>query len=160
MFERLPLKDIHLPDPVSWWPPAVGWWLLLGAVVVLGLLVRPAARAVRRMRARRRLCRQALDELAHLRRELEAGGDTGRTLERLSVLLRRVALSVFPAPGIAGRTGRAWVDWLRRTGPDGLDPAALEPLIDGPYRPDPPGAPPSLFDVAGRWIRHVTRQAS
>jgi cbb3-type cytochrome oxidase subunit 3 len=25
----LPLKDIHLPEAISWWPPAIGWWLLL-----------------------------------------------------------------------------------------------------------------------------------
>ncbi len=30
------LRDIHLPDPISWWPPAPGWWVL--AVVVLALL--------------------------------------------------------------------------------------------------------------------------
>ena len=25
----LPLRDIHLPDPVSLWPLASGWWILM-----------------------------------------------------------------------------------------------------------------------------------
>lgn len=27
------LKDIQLPEPVSWWPLAYGWWVLIGLVV-------------------------------------------------------------------------------------------------------------------------------
>lgn len=36
----LPLKPIHLaPDP-SWWPPALGWWILAVLVLaILGLLI-------------------------------------------------------------------------------------------------------------------------
>lgn len=29
------LRDIHLPQPPGWWPPAPGWWLL-GLLAVLG----------------------------------------------------------------------------------------------------------------------------
>lgn len=38
---ELALADIHTPDAVSAWPPAVGWWLLLMlvAMVVAGLII-------------------------------------------------------------------------------------------------------------------------
>ncbi|MBV1912177.1 MAG: DUF4381 domain-containing protein, partial [Cycloclasticus sp.] len=34
MNEELPLRDIHLPDAITWWPPAIGWWLLLAVIIV------------------------------------------------------------------------------------------------------------------------------
>jgi len=156
MFERLPLKDIHLPDPVSWWPPGIGWWLLLPALVALVLLARALVGVLRRARGRRRLRRQALAELARIERELEAGGDGARAMERISILLRRVAITIFPGSGVPGRAGRAWVDWLGRTGPADIDAGALAPLADAPYRAVLEASPRPAVAAAGRWIRHVT----
>ena len=34
----LPLRDIELPEAISWWPLAPGWWLLLMVVLTLGFL--------------------------------------------------------------------------------------------------------------------------
>ena len=34
----LPLRDIHLPDPVSWWPLAPGWLALIMLLVIVVLL--------------------------------------------------------------------------------------------------------------------------
>ena len=31
------LRDIHLPEAVSWWPLAPGWWIL-GATLVVGII--------------------------------------------------------------------------------------------------------------------------
>ena len=33
--ETLPLRDIHLPDPIGWWPLAPGWWGVLGLVLLI-----------------------------------------------------------------------------------------------------------------------------
>lgn len=160
MFEQLPLKDIHLPEPVSWWPPAAGWWLLAAVTVLLGLAAWKLAAVLRRALKRRRLRRQALDELRGIRRELEARGDAARALESLSVLLRRVAVTVSSDRGVPGRAGKAWVDWLARTGPAGLERSALAALAEAPYRPAADIAARPVLDAAGHWIRHVTTRAS
>ena len=34
------LRDVHMPDPISWWPPAVGWWMIVVvSVIVVGLVL-------------------------------------------------------------------------------------------------------------------------
>ncbi|MBT3527943.1 MAG: DUF4381 domain-containing protein, partial [Porticoccaceae bacterium] len=30
------LRGIHLPDPISWWPLAPGWWVLI-VIFIAGL---------------------------------------------------------------------------------------------------------------------------
>ena len=32
----LPLRDLHLPDAIGWWPLAPGWW---GVIAALGVLL-------------------------------------------------------------------------------------------------------------------------
>lgn len=157
MFEQLPLRDIHLPDPVSWWPPAIGWWLLpvvLFLIILLGWMLMKSAR--RRIR-RRRLRRRALDELARIEREFQATGDIDGTMESVSVLLRRVAVTLFTDRGVAGRVGRDWVEWLRRTGPPNLAAASFDPLVEAPYRALPNAAPLRVLNTVRQWICHVTR---
>lgn len=96
------LQDIVELPPVSWWPLASGWWFLLGALVVLGLLVgwrqwlRWQANAYRRAAIR----------------ELEAASNTAEVAD----ILKRAALCVYPRTHIASLTGSSWVDWLRETG--------------------------------------------
>ncbi len=152
------LGDWHLPDPVSWWPPAPGWWLLAALVVTLIVL------AVLHWRARRRrdaALRTALAELARLRANLKAGGMDGLTpgdfTAAVSILLRRLALTRFARARVAGLSGHAWLDFLDETGGGGAfagGPGRL--LADLPYRP--PGSVTAadlqpLAELAERWIR-------
>lgn len=103
----LPLRDIHLPAAVSWWPPAPGWWLLAFGVVA-GVTV--LAWRLWRQRTRRR--RQIRRELEQLSRDYRDGGDVSRLLQGLSALLRRAALSVDERARVASLTGADWLQYL------------------------------------------------
>ncbi len=64
------LKDIHLPVPPGWWPPAPGWWLLFAlllAGVGWGLLW------LKRKRAKSAPLRQARHLYQQVWQEFQAG---------------------------------------------------------------------------------------
>ena len=129
---ELPLRDIHLPEPVGWWPPAPGWWLLLGLA-----LAGAAAWAWLAWRRRTRVRRAALAELKRIERDYAAKGDVARLAKELSTLMRRAAITAEERRRVAGLTGEEWLAWLDR----GLDgrPFSEGPgrcLAEAPYRAD------------------------
>lgn len=143
--EQIPLRDLHLPEAIGWWPPAPGWWLLAG--VLLAALAWVLVRAWRRWR-RERARRLALRELARLRREHRARPDPVALGARLSVLLRRTMLAYGARGEVAGLTGERWLEWLDR----GLEdrPFSAGPgrsLAELPYRA--PASRGAAADVDG-----------
>jgi hypothetical protein len=109
---QLPLRDIHLPAPVGWWPPAPGWWLIAALAIAAGVV---AALRWRRTRSRR----TALRSIARAIAALDRGEDPAQCLQRLSVLLRRFAMTVGDAAAVAGLSGEAWLEYLNGRCPDG-----------------------------------------
>jgi hypothetical protein len=122
--EQIPLRDLHLPEAVGWWPPAPGWWLLLGLVLLAVLLLLHKAWVRWRADAARRI---ALKELARLERSWRDAPNPVLLATRLSELLRRTMLAYAPRKDVAGLTGRAWLQWLDR----GLDDRVF---TEGPGR--------------------------
>ncbi|MBI1195228.1 MAG: DUF4381 family protein [Gammaproteobacteria bacterium] len=149
------LRDIHLPAPVPWWPPAPGWW----AVAAATLLTVALAWILYRRHRQNRWRRSALAALALVRESLPEH-QTGQ----LSVLLRRVAISRFPRQEVAGLTGQDWLAFLDRTldGGDAFRAGAGRVLIHGPYRRnETPVDPTDLTALCERWIRRLpTRRAA
>lgn len=122
--EALPLRDLHLPEAVGWWPLAPGWWVLIAlAAAGVGWLLYLEYRKWRRNAARR----VALGEFGRIRREYESGADTLAVARELSELLRRGMLAYAPRAEVAGLTGERWLGWLDR----GLDD---RPFTEGPGR--------------------------
>lgn len=126
---QLPLKDIHLPDMVGWWPPAPGWWLIL---VIIPLLFWLGLRLYRHL-SRNTALKSARKLLAEIKQD-DTQDDFER-LCRLSVLLRRVVISLAPRSEAASLTGPAWLEYLDRSLPgQPFSQGVGRQLIDAPYR--------------------------
>jgi hypothetical protein len=130
-FSALPLRDIHLPEPLAWWPPAPGWWIaaaVMLAAVAIGLV----------MRHRQRHRRAALAALEQVVAALEQGDEPVHCLQRASSVLRRYAMTVGRAatsPTIAGLTGERWLEYLdSRWERHAFATGAGRALTEAPYR--------------------------
>jgi len=130
------LRDWHLPDPVSWWPPAPGWWLVAGLALGAGALALVLWRRRWRQGA---AVRTALGELEALRGQLGTGLAPGGFAAAVSILLRRLALTRFPRERVAGLSGASWLAFLDATGGgDAFSHGPGRMLGELPYRA--PGA--------------------
>lgn len=138
------LKDIHLPDPVSWWPPAPGWWICLAVTVLLVLALVLFYQKVWKQRRYRRL---ALQELAQL---MASDMDNTSLLEAVASLLRRTAIAGSSRPAIAGLQGHDWQAYLQQQMPE--EQARL--IAVSRYQATAPAYDKqALFAAARHWIR-------
>ena len=87
------LRDIHLPDPVSWWPPAPGWWLL--SLLIIAAVCYLGVQTIRRYK-RRLYRRQAMAELKQIE-QLPCKPKVIATFE----ILRRTAICAYPDEPLA-----------------------------------------------------------
>ena len=120
------LRDIHLPDPVSWWPLAPGWWALV-ALALLAAVGMLAWTALRR-RSRRHL---ALSELDDLKRRLDSAPEAEIAAD-LARLVRRVALAVH-GRGLARLADSNWAEELAE-GRAGMPADVAGMISEAPYR--------------------------
>jgi hypothetical protein len=127
------LRGYHFPEPVSWWPPAPGWWALAGLLILLVAFLSWALVRRRRRRAALRAALTELDTLIGTRADVEPVEFT----RHLSRLLRRYALVRFPRHQVAGLAGDDWLRFLDAHG-GGTQAFSRGPgslLRDAPYRP-------------------------
>jgi hypothetical protein len=134
--QQISLRDIHLPAAVSWWPPAYGWWLLALCLLLLAVIAWWLARR-RSGRRATRLRESALRQLDAVETHYRATGDARAALAAISVLLRRLALSVAPRVQVAALTGHQWQQWLTEHCGDTGEQSMAGALTELPYQPDP-----------------------
>jgi len=103
---ELALRDIHLPEAISDWSLAIGWWLLLILIPLSCFLAYWLVKRITR--------KTAVKVAKKLLKNLKADdSQTAREkLEIISALLRRVAMSLNSRSDCAGLTGKAWLVYL------------------------------------------------
>ncbi|MCP5467583.1 MAG: DUF4381 family protein [Sinobacteraceae bacterium] len=145
----LPLRDIHLPPPVPWWPLAPGWWVLAGTLAAGAL----ALLGWWWWRRRGRLARAALAELAAVEARYAADGDPHACAAGLSAW-RRAA----PCSAEAAVTGADWLAALERLAGTPAPPALGTVLMRAAYSPAAAATlDPADLEAASRWLAGLFR---
>ncbi|MGQ0799880.1 MAG: DUF4381 domain-containing protein [Pseudomarimonas sp.] len=126
----LDLRDIHLPAEPSWWPPAIGWWVLTALALVA---VWYAGRWLLTRARRRRRLKMLLAELQHIE-QTHPLDQASQRLTAYSDLLRRACRRF--APAALALSGEAWLEFLDSD--DGDQPFSMGAgriLLHGPFQP-------------------------
>ena len=158
------LRDIHLPQPVGWWPLAPACWALAAALLVATL---GSVLLVRWRRRRRESLRAlALAELAKLEQRADASPET--LAIALTALLRRVALGRARQAGaaleassseVASLHGERWIAYLTEGRKDpACNSRVARELVHSAYAGEcaaQTGDPREWIDFTRAWIREV-----
>lgn len=155
---ELPLRDIHLPAAIHWWPLALGWWLVIGVVLLgVALAVYFTYQALKPS-----LKKQASKKLDSIELSYRENEDGVHCVSELSVFLRRVVLSQEGAlkensTKYAGLTGKAWLRCLDKSlkQPE-FSQGVGQILLKGPYQSQVEKEDVSqLIQLCRKWVNGI-----
>ena len=135
--QALTLRDIHLPEPISWWPIAPGWWIIFASLFLLIVVIFIA----KRMYISKQLKRDIKAELKNIKQQFQQTQNKPQLAKALSVLLRRASMSYYPKTDIAGLTGDHWLSYLDESNANAsagnnFQSDTGKVLLSAPYLPD------------------------
>ncbi len=147
------LRDIHLPDPINWWPLAPGWWVitLLSALLLIWLV-----RYLRDKQQGTRYRRLALAELQQAKPESSNTQDEVLFVQQLNELLKRTALAHYPRQSTASLSGKAWLEFLDQSlQTSEFSSGVGQALAELPYREqvDTEIDCQALWALCRKWVR-------
>ncbi len=152
---QLPLKDIHVPDAIGWWPPAIGWWLI---AVLIPLLFGFGYWFYKRT-TRKTAIKTAQAMLAELK--INTNQNNHEKLRQISVLMRRFAVTVSPRQQVASLVGNKWLAFLdqKSTGTS-FQKSVGSLLTEGPYRQQSPSESEisQLISLCEDWLQQYSKQ--
>lgn len=136
------------PAPISWWPPAPGWWIVAISLLLL-LLLLPWLQAQARRRRQRRVKRGM-----HALADIPAGLPDNQWLAEINIRLKQL-LKQRGDEAATRLHGQAWLDYLCTRQPAARQ--ALQPLAADLYRPHThlsEAERRALLKALRHWMRH------
>ena len=127
------LKDIHLPEAVSLWPPAIGWWILF-TLSLAGLLV--ISFYVLRYVKKNRYRGIAVEELKRIQENYTQTNNKLVYIFNINRLLKKVAVNYYEKNSVSALSGQDWVSFLDSTADmQDFTQGAGQILASAPYSP-------------------------
>lgn len=148
------LKDIHLPAPVSIFPLAPGWYIVLAVLLVIIILF--ILWQMRRASKQYKL-KQVLALLAQIEAKAESSDVQQReeVLPEISILLKRVAREKFSELHPQNLFGEKWLQFLDRSGKTTEFTSGAGRILLDVYKRQSLESPQELLGVVKNWLRTV-----
>lgn len=139
------LKGLHYPVTPNFWPLAWGWYVILGIILLIALII-----ILKRMRS----------PLTYANREMKKIQKTSpeKQLKLLSQLLKRVAMARYGREAIAPLSEDAWQEFLLASAPKVLTDEQAHLLAYAIYNPNPKTPDKKLLSAAQKWIEIVLKK--
>ncbi len=145
------LKDVHLPAPVSIFPLATGWYIVIGLIFILvAVLIW--------WQLRRHKKKQQQQEIFSLLKQIEANAVTTsdeKTIEESSILLKRVAVAKFPEQKPQLLFGKNWLQFLDKTGKTSEFTTGSGRYLGEIYQKQQLEDKKAFFALIEKWLRSV-----
>lgn len=150
------LRDVHLPQDISWWPLALGWWLLIAvfaAAVITGLMY------LLRKAKRQRYRAAALKELRECYAIWQNNQNASAYLQTANSILKRCVLRFDQTA--AALSGEQWATALNQLTTRPLAENLHRAISTQCYHPDPRVDIDQLQTQISDWIKtHKTPNAN
>ncbi len=159
--DKLPqLQDIHFAPSPSWWPLAIGWWVLIAFSLLLLTWLFIKLRQQVKLKKQRQMI---FSQLALLEKNSKKGS-CNEVVAKVNILLRQLAIHYYSSNKIASLTGHNWLRFLDQSGnTSGFSKGAGRILIEAPYQPETASQQEQnfnaeeFFPLVKQWTKHVTR---
>lgn len=144
------LKDLQLPEAVSVFPLAPGWYGVIFIIILLMLAL--SYWQMRRLAHQRKVA--SIVELLTLIEQQNSSSGT-QLLAEVAILLKRVAREKFPEQQPQNLFGEPWLQFLDSSGKTTQFTQGAGRILLEVYQNKPLENPQALFKVVRAWLKVV-----